>query len=264
MSLAGQTVFSFEQRGPILYGTFAREGGVSSFHERVLEQIDAFSERIEQDDSIRAAIIGGSGRVFAIGSDLGQIELGLADSLHFRRYLRAFNATMNRLERLPVPTIAAINGLTRAGGLEIVLCCDLAIIADDARIGDAHSAQYAIPAGGSTQRLPRRVGMPRAKELTWSGRFLDAAEAVEWGLCYRSAPAAEVMAVAEALAQTFVDKPRPCLSEIKSLIARSDTVSVEDGAELEMQAFLNYVRDHPFVRDGVAAFRANKQKRATS
>lgn len=261
MSGSSETDFQVEQRGAVLYGTFVRDGGegVSSFSERLLKQIDGFSDRIERDESIRTAIITGTGRAFAIGSDLDQIEQGLADNIHFRRYLRAFNKTMNRLERLPVPTIAAVNGLTRAGGLEIVLVCDLAIISEDARIGDGHAGQFAIPAGGSTQRLPRRIGMPRAKELTWSGRFLSAAQAVEWGLCYQAVSPADLMATVEALAATFTDKPRPCLSEIKMLIERSDSMAIEDGAELEMQAFLNYVRDHPFVRDGVAAYRKRKR-----
>ncbi|MEO5640257.1 MAG: enoyl-CoA hydratase/isomerase family protein [Sphingomicrobium sp.] len=254
-----ETDFLIEQRGFVLHGSFSRERGVNSFSQGLLAKLDAFCERIETDESIRAAIIGGSGRVFMIGSDLDQIERGLAEPLVFQRYLRAFNATMNRIANLPVPTVAAINGMTRAGGLEVVLACDHAIIAEEAQIGDGHSAQFAIPAGGSTQRLPRRIGVPRAKELIWSGRFLDAREAVEWGLCDRAVPAAEVIGAAEALLATFTDKPRPCLSEIKSLILRSQTMPLHDGVELELQAFLSYVRAHPFVSDGIAAFRERQQ-----
>ncbi len=250
-----ETNFEMNQIGPVLYGTLVPAGSVSTFSLSLLAQIDAFSERIEQQEDIRAAIITGTGKTFCIGSDLSQIQKGLADGQQFHAYLTAFNKTMTRLENLPVPTVAAVNGLTRAGGLEIVLACDLAVISESALIGDAHSAQYAIPAGGSTQRLPRRIGMTRAKEFTWSGRFITAAEAVEWGLCYREVPAADLISSAEEIVGRFVDKPRPCLSQIKSLLMRSETTSIDDGVELEIHSFLNYVRNYPYVSDAIDAFK---------
>lgn len=250
-----ETNLAIERKGDVLYGTLSPQGAVSSFSMTLLRQIDAFCAQIEGDPGLRGAIVTGSGKSFSIGSDLAQIERGLADMRNFREYLDMFNATMNRLEALPVPTIAAVNGLTRAGGIELVLACDLAVISEDAKIGDAHSAQFAIPAGGSTQRLPRRIGVPRAKELIWSGRFLTAGEAVDWQLCHAQAPRDGLMLEAEKLMARFTDKPRPCLSEIKQLIARSETMLQADGIELEIQAFLNYVGHHPFVRDGIAAFR---------
>ena len=162
----------------------SRKKGVHSFSLDLLGDIDTFLDRIDADRDIRGKIIAAKGKVFSLGTDLTQIERGLADFVQFRHYLDRFNAVMNRLENAPVPTVAAVDGLTRAGGIEIVLACDLSVIARSARIGDVHSAQFAIPAGGSTQRLPRRIGMPRAKDLVWSGRFLDAAEAVDWGICH--------------------------------------------------------------------------------
>lgn len=87
------------------------------------------------------------------------------------------------------------------------------MISQDARIGDGHLAQFALLAGGSTQRLPRRVGMPRAKDLIWSGRFLTAAEAVEWGLCHRAVPAPTLMKEAAELvaASGCPRSPRSCI-----------------------------------------------------
>ena len=253
-----KTNFRTERQGDILVGTFAPEGGAASFSLPLLAQIDAFCKQVEHDQSIRAAIITGTGKTFSIGTDMGQIERGLGDFLQFRRYLDAFNATMHRLEKLPVPTVAAVNGMTRAGGLEIVLCCDFSIIAQGALIGDIHSAQFALPAGGSTQRLPRKIGMERAKALIWNGQFLSATESVEWGLCYRAVPADGLIAEAKALLATFIDKPRPCLAESKSLMARSQSMSMEDGVELEIQAFLHYVQNYPFVRNAFEEFRAKQ------
>lgn len=260
--MSSPTRFEVSRKGPVLNGRFVRADGPNTFTEELLAEIDAFSERIETDPDIRAGIVGGTGPVFSIGTDLVQLQRGFDDPHAFRRYLVAFNRTMARIEALPVPIVAAVNGMARAGGLEIVLACDLALIADHAVIGDAHAAQHAIPAGGSTQRLPRRVGMARAKELTWSGRFLPAAEAVAWGLCLKAVPAAELMDATEALVATFVDKPRPCLHEIKQLIARSDTLPLADGVDLEIASFLLYVQNHPYVRDGFEAFLASRRPRA--
>jgi len=252
------TQLAIEQQGAILYGRFTQPRGVHSFSLPLLDQLDVFLDRIEQQPDIRAAIISAEGRIFSLGTDMSQIEKGLGDFRQFRHYLDRFNDVMDRLERAPVPTIAAVNGLTRAGGIEIVLACDVAVIARSAKIGDVHSAQFAIPAGGSTQRLPRRIGLPRAKDLIWSGRFIEAAEAVEWGLCHALADDDALIETAEALAATYTDKPRQCLFESKSLINRSVTMTPADGIELEKQQFLHYVQNYPYVRDAFEAFRTSK------
>lgn len=250
------------RKGPLLYGTFTQERGVHSFSIPLLDDIDAFLDLIDDDPEIRAAIVTATGKVFNLGTDLSQIEAGLGDFVQFRHYLDRFNSTMNRLERAPVPTLAAVNGLTRAGGIEIVLACDAAVITRSARIGDVHSAQFAIPAGGSTQRLPRRIGLPRAKDLIWSGRFLSAAEAVEWGLCNVLAEDDRLLDAAEALAACWIDKPRQCLFETKELINRSVTMTRHDGIELEKLQFLHYVQNYPFVRDSFAAFQNTRMASA--
>lgn len=250
----GETDLRVELTGGILRATLVPSGGASSFTAGLLGRLDDLCARAERDGNVRAVVLTGTGRTFSIGTDVDQIAAGLADFRQFRGYLHAFKATMHRLEALPVPTVAAVNGLTRAGGLELVLACDVAVIAADARIGDGHSAQFAIPAGGSTQRLPRRIGDARAKDLLWSGRFLAADEAVAWGLCQRVCAPDELLATADALVATWVDKPRACLAEIKDLVARSATTSVDDGAELEIAAFLHYVQNEPYVRDAFAEF----------
>jgi enoyl-CoA hydratase/carnithine racemase len=252
------TSFVAERKGDILYGRFVEARGVHSFSLKLLDEIDAFLERIERDPAVRAAIVTAEGRIFSLGTDMTQIETGLADFRQFRHHLDRFNDVMDRLERAPAPTIAAVNGLTRAGGIEAVLACDLAVIARSARIGDVHSAQFATPAGGSTQRLPCRIGLPRAKDLIWSGRFLSAAEAVDWGLCHALADDETLVEAAEALAATCIDKPRRCLFESKTLINRSVTMTPADGIELEKQQFLHYVQNYPYVRDAFEAFRAGK------
>ena len=105
------------------------------------------------------------------------------------------------------------------------MACDMAIVADDARIGDQHANFGLIPGGGSTQRLPRRVGMPRAMELLTTGRWLSGSEAVEWGLALRSAPAESLEADLETLLTGLRPKSRTGLELMKSLAKSSQDVA---------------------------------------
>ena len=110
-----------------------------------------------------------------------------------------------------MPVIALVHGFVLAGGLELMLACDMAIAAEDARIGDQHVNFGLMPGGGSTQRLPRRIGMQRAMELLTTGRWLSGAEAAEWGLVRRAVPADTLDQELEALVSPLRTKSRPGL-----------------------------------------------------
>src|SRR3546814_10101677 len=108
----------------------------------------------------------------------------------FEKFARYLNKVFNRFEELPVPTIAAIQGYCFAGGLELALCCDIRIVADDVTIGDQHANFGLLPGGGGTQRLPRLIGASRAKEILLLGSWLKAGDAEKIGIANRVAPLA--------------------------------------------------------------------------
>ena len=158
--------------------------------------IDAIAE---QTEAVGCVILCGKGRSFSAGNDLKAIQSGeRAPSPHFQA------ETLEAIERLPQPVIAAVQGHCYTGSLELALACDLLIAAEDARFADTHGKWAMSPTWGMSQRLPRRVGLLNAKEMMFSGRVVGGAEAVSLGLANRCVPAAELMVAAEAMARSFL------------------------------------------------------------
>ena len=158
--------------------------------------VDAIAE---QTETVGCVILCGKGRSFSAGNDLKAIQAGeRAPSRHFQA------ETLEAIERLPQPVIAAVQGHCYTGSLELALACDLLIAAEDARFADTHGKWAMSPNWGMTQRLPRRVGLLNAKEMMFSGRVVSGAEAVALGLANRCVPTEELMGAAEAMARSFL------------------------------------------------------------
>jgi enoyl-CoA hydratase/carnithine racemase len=163
-----------------------------------------------------------------------------------------------RLEALPVPTLAAINGVTRAGGFEMSLACDFVIVAEEAPFGDAHTDSGVLPAAVTT-RLKRKIGDQKAKALIWSSRFLKGQEAVEWGLAIKAVPRAALMAEARAFLATIIDKPAAVIAASKGVLQASDDLALDQAVALELSTFARYMREQPYGREGYTAFREKRQ-----
>ena len=176
---------------------------------------------VAADASIKALVVRGAGRGFCAGADLLFFDRVFDDLTLLPDYAANLNAAFFDLESLPIPTIAVVHGYALAGGLELMMACDMALVAEDARIGDQHANFGLIPGGGSSQRLPRRVGMPRALELLTTGRWLTGREAVDWGLALRAVPAESLDAELETRLAGLRAKSRTGLALMKSLARRS-------------------------------------------
>jgi len=160
------------------------------------DHIDALRE---QTDTVGCVILRGEGKSFSAGNDLKAIGAGdVAPSAHFQA------ETLEALEQLPQPVIAAVQGHCYTGALELVLACDLLIAAQDAKFADTHGKWGMTPTWGMSQRLPRRVGLVKAKELMFSGRVFDGREAVAIGMANQSVPAKSLTKAAETLAREFL------------------------------------------------------------
>lgn len=172
---------------------------------------------IEQDDSIRAVVLVGAGeRAFSAGSDVKEFSL-----LHGRvgeGKLVAENAAYDRLAALPPPTIAAIEGDALGGGLELALCCDLRVASKTARLGMPEVRLGVMPGSGGTQRLPRLIGLARAKELILLGETIDAETALGFGLVNRVVPHGEAEGAARSLAQTLASRGPLAVREAKGVL----------------------------------------------
>ena len=159
----------------------ARPDALNALSPALLEELSDALSVVARDESLKALVLRGEGRAFCAGADLTYFDEAFKDPAHLPDYLQRINNTLFQLENLPIPVIAVVHGFALAGGLELMMACDMVLAADDARIGDQHVNFGLMPGGGSTQRLPRHVGMQRAMELLTTGRWLGGAEAVEWG-----------------------------------------------------------------------------------
>jgi enoyl-CoA hydratase/carnithine racemase len=173
----------------VAYARFNRPKQMNSIDETFLADVAWLIDEIRADDSLRAVVLTGVDRAFSVGLDLPLLQKAFGDHDYFETVLRRLNAFYVALEELPVPVVAAVNGIARAGGYEILLAADLVIVADTARVGDVHAPFGVPPGGGASHRLARRVGEQRAKELIFTGRWMDGPEVASSGLALRSVAA---------------------------------------------------------------------------
>ena len=214
---------------------------------------------VGDDESVKALVVRGEGRGFCAGADLLYFDQVFDDLSLLPDYVTELNDAFFALESLPIPTIAVVHGYALAGGMEMMMACDMAIVSDDARIGDQHANFGLIPGGGSTQRLPRRVGMPRAMELLTTGRWLTGKESAEWGLALRCAPSDELDAELESILSGLRAKSRVGLSLMKSLARRSQDLPLRDGVALEGATFTHIFATSNHPREGIQAFKEKRQ-----
>jgi enoyl-CoA hydratase len=184
---------------------------------------------------VRALVVSGRGeRAFCAGSNVREFEAQRGSTGRPRLELEARAA--RRLAELPMPTIAAIEGDALGGGLELALCCDLRVASERARLGLPEVRLAVIPGAGGTQRLPRLVGVARAKELILTGRLVDAAEAERIGLVNRVVPAGEARRVADGLAAEIASRGPLAVREAKRLVDAALDGELDAGLAAELNA----------------------------
>jgi 2-(1,2-epoxy-1,2-dihydrophenyl)acetyl-CoA isomerase/putative hydratase len=253
----------FELEGGLAWLVLNRPEALNATTYQMFDEIESVFERVRSDPQIRVLVLTGAGPVFCIGSDLSNLAAALeAENLSaFRDYLSRINQILFALEELPIPTIAMVNGRARAGGFEIILACDFVVVSEDAAIGDVHTPFGHIPGAGATQRLPRKIGRQKALELILSGKWLSGREAVDYGIALKAAPPDRLAEETKLLASQFTDKARESLQYVKRAMLRGAHLSLQDGIEMEMHYYLEYLATSPVPRE---AFRANQQKRSGS
>ena len=145
----------------------------------------------------------------------------------------------------------------RAGGFEISMGCDFIVMADEALIGDVHTDAGVIPAVTS-MRLARRIGVQRAKEIIWTGRWMSGAEAVDCGLALKSFPRASLRTEAIAFAASMTSKPGPCIAANKSVFQRSVDQTIDQCVENEIEVFVRFMTEEPYGKEGYASYREGR------
>lgn len=232
---------------------------LNSLTETRFAELEAVLDRVEADGDLSALVLwGGEGKSFCVGLDLDLLDRAFDDLPYFEQVVRRLARLIERIEALPIPTLAAVNGFARAGGFELALGCDFMIVADEARLGDVHTDAGVLPAASSL-RLKRRIGEQRAKEVIWTARWYQGAEAMAAGLALRSVPRAQLRAEALAFAASIADKPRATIAANKAVFQQGVDAGVREGAELELRHFMAYLQNQPYGREGYRAYREGRQ-----
>lgn len=224
-----------------------------------VKELRACMEALEDDPAVGVIVITGRGRAFSAGGDLkGYLTLYRREE-EFRQFLRDLSSLLDRIERSAKIVVAAVNGYCLAGGLELMLACDLVVASEDARIGDAHLNFGQLPGGGGSQRLPRAIGALRAKQLFFTGDWVTGLEAERMGLVNRAVPGDRLMQAVDELVEKILAKSPAGLRGMKYLVREGLEVPLRAGLELEQNYVHHYATTSEDATEGLLAF-AEKRK----
>ncbi len=211
--------------------TLNRPDKLNALDGATFEALAAAVADLEDDTETTCVVIRGAGRSFCAGNDLEDLSAGKpGEDLHFRGH------TVERLANLPQPVVAAIRGHCFTGGLELALAADLLWASDTARFADTHGKWGLTPIWGLSQRLPRRIGLAATKEMMFTSRTLDAAEADRTGLVDRVVPDGDLDAAVDDLTRRIAENSAFSNRGNKRILLETDGMSLEDG--------LAHERDH--------------------
>lgn len=211
---------------------------------------------LRDDKDVRVVILTGAGeRAFCAGADLAE-RLDMDDD-QVRQTVIGLQELTSQIANFPRPTIAAINGYAFGGGLEMALACDLRYISDNARIGLTETRLGIIPGAGGTQRLPRLIGLGRAREMIFTGRRIDAATAVTWGICEDVFPQNELLSRVREVAREIAAGGPLALEQAKIAVNQGIETDLESGLAIERAAYDTLIPTHDRV-EALEAFAAKR------
>lgn len=247
-----------EFRGAAAFITLNRPSAMNSINPDLMAGLARALDDCERVEQLTAVVLRGAGRAFCAGADLKYLKEAVGgDQQALANFLERLLVLLDRIERFPLPVIAAVNGLALAGGLEIVLCCDLVIAGESARLGDAHANYGLLPGGGGSVRLPRKIGPTRAKHLLFTGAFVPAADLVAAGLVNEVVPDDRLDEAVERLVAAMAEKSPLGLRRMKTLVDDGLEQPREIALRHEILALQFHARSDD-MQEGLAAF---EQKR---
>ena len=249
---------TYAATGGIARVVLNRPARLNAIGPELLEDLGRVCDAVEGDTTVRAVTLTAAGRAFCAGADLAAVRDLSPDPEKWARFMRLWHRVFNRIEALPVPVVAGVHGLALAGGLELTLVADLVVADEAARLGDQHANFGLVAGGGGSQRLPRLLGARRAKEMMLLGGWLSAAQALDWGLVNRVAPAGTLGTVVEEVAAALAAGSGSAARTVKALVNRAFDVDLASGLELELSLVAAHMRS-PEAAEGLAAF-AEKRK----
>ncbi len=231
--------------------TMNRPDALNALNSELMLEFSLALDLAATGDDVRALVITGAGRAFIAGADINEFSGLGSDPFAGRDAALAGQDVLAGLAAMPVPTIAAINGFAFGGGLEVALACDLRVASTAARMGLPEVGLGLIPGYGGTQRLPRLIGPSRAMDLIFTGRHVEADEALQLGLVNRVAE--DAMEGARELAQQMMKNAPISLGVAKEAIVRGLSTDLNQGMEIEADLF-GFISTTADMKEGTSAF----------
>ncbi|WP_349305872.1 short-chain-enoyl-CoA hydratase [Sporomusa sphaeroides] len=216
--------------------TLNRPKALNALNSELLTELNGLLDEIAQDDSVKVVIITGSGdKAFVAGADIAEMQN--ISPLEGRAFGKFGQAIFNKLENIPQPVIAAVNGFALGGGCELAMACDIRIASDKAKFGQPEVGLGIVPGFGGTQRLPRLIGKGRAKELLYTADMINAEEAYRIGLVNRIVAADELLSTAKELAEKIMARAQAAVRLCKAAVNTGMDTDLESGIAYESEVF---------------------------
>lgn len=225
----------YEKQENIGIITIDRQEALNALNAAVVAELEATVSEVEQDKELGALILTGAGRSFVAGADIG--DQSRMDVTGGRNWGRRGSSLFRRIEKLEIPTIAAVNGFALGGGCELAMSCDIILASEKARFGQPEVGLGITPGFSGTQRLPRRIGIAKAKELIFSGRHVKADEALAMGLVNAVYPPEELLPKSIEMAKSFAKNAPIAVKYAKVCIDRGMQMDIDDGIAVENELF---------------------------
>ena len=225
----------YVKNGNLAIATINRPEALNALNGAVLQDLSQVVAEVENDSEVRAFILTGEGRAFVAGADIG--EQNALDVASARKFSQFGSSIFRRIEKLEIPTIAAVNGFCLGGGCELAMSFDIILASEKAKFGQPEVGLGITPGFSGTQRLPRRVGVAKAKELLYSGRMISAAEAEKIGLVNAVYAPEELMNATVEMAKSFTKNAPVAIKYVKASVDRGMQMDIDGGIALENELY---------------------------
>jgi enoyl-CoA hydratase/carnithine racemase len=251
-----------ERDGAVAIVTIAHPP-VNALSASLLEELESELERLDDDEDMRAIVLRGGGeKAFVAGADISEFPALREAASQEGGSARGIQRLGAHMDAADTPFVAAIQGFCLGGGLELAMCCDVRVAAEDAQLGQPEIKLGLIPGGGGTQRLPRLVGLGRALLLNLTGEFVDGRTAYAWGLVERVVPREEVLEAALTVARAIAERSPHAVAVLRELARTTRDLSLEEGLRREAEGFRRCLASEDGL-EGVTAFLEKREPQFT-